>query len=232
MFDKILALLDNIIAINSFSNVINMLIAIVVAFILGIIIYLTYKVTTREFSFDRELGLTLIIIPVVVALLLSVIGTNIARAFSLAGALSIIRYRSAIIKPRNIAFIFFGMGTGFITGTGLYVPALLFVLITCAFIIVFTALGSLKSTAVKKTLIIAIPESINYDGLLDDTLKKYVSAYSLDTVRITGGGTLTELTYHIKVASDINIKAFMDELRVLNGNFKIKLTQYVPSEDK
>lgn len=232
MLDKILSMLDNIIAINSFSNVINMVFAIIVAFILGIIIYLTYKVTTNEFAFDRELGLTLIIIPVVVALLLSVIGTNIARAFSLAGALSIIRYRSAIIKPRNIAFIFFGMGTGFITGTGLYVPALLFVLITCAFMIIFTAMGARKSITVKKTLVIAIPESINYDGLLDDTLKKFVSAYSLDGVRITGGGTLTELTYHIKVSSDLDVKAFMDELRVLNGNFKIKLTQYIPSEDK
>ncbi|MBE7066808.1 MAG: DUF4956 domain-containing protein [Ruminococcaceae bacterium] len=231
MLSRLTTFLNNVIAINSLSNIINMLAAIFVAFVLGLIIYFTYKITTQEFSFDRELGLTLIIIPVVVALLLSVIGTNIARAFSLAGALSIIRYRSSIIKPRNIAFIFFGMGAGFITGTGLFIPALLFVLITCAFIVIFTAIGNKKSAPVKKTLVIAIPESINYDGLLDDTLKKYVTAYSLAGVRVTGGGTLTELTYYVKVPSDLNVKAFMDELRVLNGNFKIKLTQYVPTEE-
>ncbi|MBP5729643.1 MAG: DUF4956 domain-containing protein [Clostridia bacterium] len=177
---------EGVLDVNSGYNIINTVAAVIVAVILGVIIYLTYKLTCRAFMFDEEVGLVLIIVPVVVALLLSVIGTSIARAFSLAGALAIVRYRSVIMSPRSIVYIFFGMGAGFVAGVGLYIPALIFVLLTCAVMVVHGVITSgKKGTAARKTLVVDIPESINYDGLLDD-------------------------------------------LRVLNGNFKILLSQFRP----
>ncbi|MBO5077134.1 MAG: DUF4956 domain-containing protein [Clostridia bacterium] len=220
---------EGMLDINSGYNIINTVAAVIVAVILGVIIYLTYKLTCRAFMFDEEVGLVLIIVPVVVALLLSVIGTSIARAFSLAGALSIVRYRSVMMSPRSVVSIFFGMGAGFVAGVGLYIPALIFVLLTCAVMVVHGVITSgKKGTAARKTLVVDIPESINYDGLLDETLAKYTDGYNLDSVGIVSGGTITELVYQVRLKKDADTKAMLDDLRVLNGNFKILLSQFRP----
>ena len=220
---------EGVLDVNSGYNIINTVAAVIVAVILGVIIYLTYKLTCRAFMFDEEVGLVLIIVPVVVALLLSVIGTSIARAFSLAGALSIVRYRSVMMSPRSVVYIFFGMGAGFVTGVGLYIPALIFVLLTCAVMVVHGVITSgKKGTVARKTLVVDIPESINYDGLLDETLSKYTDGYNLDSVGIVSGGTVTELVYQVKLKKDADTKAMLDDLRVLNGNFKILLSQFRP----
>ncbi len=220
---------EGMLEINSGANIINTVAAVIVAAILGVIIYFTYKLTCKAFMFDEEIGLVVIIVPVVVALLLSVIGTSIARAFSLAGALAIVRYRSVLIGPRSLVYIFFGMGAGFIAGVGLYLPALIFVLLTCAFMVVYGMIKSKsKGLVSRKTLVVDVPESINYDGLFEETLKKYTEGYVLDSVGIVGGGTITELVYHVQLKDSTDTKALLDELRVLNGNFKIMLSQYRP----
>ena len=221
---------DGLLEINSGANIINTVAAVIVAGILGVIIYLTYKLTCKAFTFDEEIGLVVIIVPVVVALLLSVIGTSIARAFSLAGALAIVRYRSVLIGPRSLVYIFFGMGAGFIAGVGLYLPALIFVLLTCAFMVVYGMIKAKSKTVTeRKTLVVDVPESINYDGLFEETLKKYTAGYVLDSVGIVSGGTITELVYHVQLKDSSDTKAMLDELRVLNCNFKILLSQYRPA---
>ncbi len=218
---------EGVLDVNSGYNIINTVAAVIVAVILGVIIYLTYKLTCRAFMFDEETGLVLIVVPVVVALLLSVIGTSIARAFSLAGALAIVRYRSVMMSPRSVAYIFFGMGAGFVTGVGLYIPAIIFVLLTCAVMVVHGVITSgKKGSAARRTLVIDIPESINYDGLLDETLGKYTDGYNLDSVGIVSGGTVTELVYQVRLKKDADTRAMLDDLRVLNGNFKILLSQF------
>ena len=214
---------------NSGTNIVNTTAAIVAAALMGLIIYFTYKLTCKAFMYDDEMGIVIILVPVVVAILLSVIGTNIARAFSLAGALSIIRYRSVLMSPRNLIFIFFGMGAGFVSGVGLYIPALIFVVLTCLIIIVYSSVTSgSKEVNARKMLTVCIPESINYDGLLDETLKKYTEAYEIDTVGTVSGGTVTELIYRIRLKKDVDTKAMLDDIKVLNGNFRIQLSQFRP----
>lgn len=124
------------------------------------------------------------------------------------------------------------MGAGFITGCGLILPAFIFVLLTCVVIIVFTAFTLEKGKNVAKTLTIAVPENINYDGLFDEVLNKYTSAYILHGIRVISGGAVVELQYNLKQRNILQTKEFLDELRVLNLNFKIQLTQYVPDNFK
>lgn len=219
--------LNQLSSVNTGINITNVCAAIIVATVLGGIIFLTYKLTSEAFVFDKDFGIVLFLVPVVVALLLSVIGTNVARAFSIAGVLAIVRYRSALIKPRDLVYIFFCMGAGFVAGVGLYLAAFIFVIITCIIIAVYTACTSGKQKNVKKLLKIAVPENINYDGLFDEVIAKYTSASYLSAVRIISGGTVTELTYAIKVKDAKDTKAFLDELRTLNANFRIQLQEFV-----
>lgn len=218
---------NQLVEVNATANIIDVCAAIIAAAVLGGLIFLTYKMTSDEFAFDKNIGLVLFLVPVVVALLLSVIGTNVARAFSIAGVLAIVRYRSAVIKPRDLVYIFFGMGAGFAVGVRLYIPALIFVILTCIIVVVYTACTSGERKNIKKSLKIAVPENINYDGLFDEVLAKYTSASRMTGVRIISGGTVTELTYAVKIKNVKDTKAFLDELRTLNANFKIQLQEFV-----
>ena len=223
--------LNEIININSTANIISITAAIGVAIVLGGIIFLTYRMTSDEFSFDKDIGLVMFLIPVIVALMISVIGTNVATAFGIAGVLALVRYRSVVIKPRDLVCIFFGMGAGFTAGVGHYLSALIFVIITCAIVAIYTAISAGKKKNQKKLLKVAVPENIDYDGLFDEVLAKYTNAYSLKGLRIISGGTVTELTYAVKIKNVEDTKAFIDELRTLNANFKIQLKEYVIEND-
>ena len=110
-------------SINQSIDVMSICVSLAVGLILGLFVFIAYKLTTNEFEFELGFGLVLIVISMIVSALICAIGTNVARAFSVAGILSLIRYRSAVIKPKDLAFIFFSMGVGFISGIGFYVPA-------------------------------------------------------------------------------------------------------------
>jgi hypothetical protein len=222
--------LNEIININSTANILSITAAIGVAIVLGGIIFLTYKLTSDEFSFDKDIGLVMFLIPVIVALMISVIGTNVATAFGIAGVLALVRYRSVVIKPKDLVCIFFGMGAGFTAGVGHYLSALIFVVITCIILAVYTACSSGKKKKQKKILKVAVPENIDYDGLFDEVLEKYTNAYNLQSIRIISGGTVTELTYAVRVKDMAEVKEFIDELRTLNANFKIQLKEYAAEE--
>jgi hypothetical protein len=120
--------------------------------------------------------------------------------------------------------------TGFTAGVGHYLSALIFVVITCIILAVYTACSSGKKKNQKKILKVAVPENIDYDGLFDETLGKYTNAYNLKSIRIISGGTVTELTYAVRVKDMAEVKEFIDELRTLNANFKIQLKEYASEE--
>ncbi len=228
MFDQFI---KDLIEINTSIDIIGICAALAVGFIAGLIVFIAYKLTTDQFEFDAGFGLVLIVISTIVATLICAIGTNIARAFSVAGILSLIRYRSSVIRPKELAFIFFSMGVGFVAGIGFYLPALAMTFVVSLIIVIYSAFALSKKKSAKKTLKIAVPESINYDGLFEDVLKKYTKSYSLRGIRIISGGTVTELTYNVIVKNTNDSKQFLDELRVLNSNFKIQLTEFI-IEDK
>ncbi len=212
--------------INSGLNILEIVVSILVALVLGVVLLFIHKLTTDEFTYEKEFGVVLLFVPAVVALLISITGTNIARAFSIAGVLAIIRYRSEIMTPRDLAFIFFSVATGFAAGVKAYVIAVVFVIIGGIAMIIFTLLTADNGKNQKKTLRIAVPESIDATGLFDEVLSKYTTANRLTEVRTVSAGTVTELTYVIKLKDAKDTKAFMDEIRTLNANFKISLSEF------
>lgn len=103
----------------------SVVINILVAFALGLIISWIYRRTHRSFSFSVSFVHTLMILSMVTALVMMVIGNNVARAFSLVGALSIIRFRTPVKDTRDTAFVFFALAVGMATGAGSHVVAIL-----------------------------------------------------------------------------------------------------------
>lgn len=210
--------------LNTKANILTVLIAVCVAFVFGLVVYFAHKLTTDEFEYDSDLGLVLLIVPAVVALLIAV-RLSFVGAISIAGVLAIIRYRSVLIKARDIAFIFVSVGVGFCAGMQFYIAGVIFLVISAIVIAVYSFISNAKSTKnVKKTLKIAVPESINCSGLFDDVLAKYTSASKQISTSVISGGTVIEIVYVVKIKNEADVKAFLDELRVKNANFKITIS--------
>ncbi len=114
----------------------DMIVGILITLIIGLIVCFTYMQTTRKTEIQQSFILTLIIIPVVINIIISLIGNNVASAFSLAGAFSIIRFRSEPGNPKDIGYIFFTMAGGLACGLGLYSYAILFTLILCLYVLI------------------------------------------------------------------------------------------------
>lgn len=190
---------------------------------LGLIISFTYIKTFTKGHYAQSFVLTLIMMPCVVSVIILLIGSNIASAFGLSGAFSIIRFRSAPGDPKDISYVLFCMGAGLACGVGVYGYALLFTAILCAlmFVLCKTNFGARNST--DKILKIIIPEDLDYQGVFDDLFDTYTYRYELKKVKTTDLGTLYELVYLVSMRSNIKEKEFLDELRCRNGNLNIIL---------
>ena len=133
--------------LTSRVTIIEAFAAIFLSFILTLIIAIVYRLTHTGARYSQSFVQTIIIMGVVVSVIMIVIGNNIAVAFGLVGAFSIIRFRSAMSDPKDIAFIFFGMAAGISSGLGYYMIAVLFTfsLVLIIFIIYSTNFGSVPN---------------------------------------------------------------------------------------
>ncbi|CUS95991.1 DUF4956 domain-containing protein [Candidatus Chrysopegis kryptomonas] len=91
-----------------------------VAFVCGFIVSVFYKISYRGISYSSTLVNSLIALSMITSVVIMVIGNNLARAFGLVGAMSIIRFRTAIKDTQDIVFIFFALAVGMASGVGLY----------------------------------------------------------------------------------------------------------------
>ncbi|MCD8048670.1 MAG: DUF4956 domain-containing protein [Clostridia bacterium] len=210
-------------------NVPDILMTIILAFVLGLVIGWVYKMTHTGFGYSQSFVITLVMMSAVISLVILVVGNNTARAFSLAGALSIIRFRMSLREPKDIAYVFFATAAGLAVGAGAYIYAIIGVVILGLFIIILSKLNAFAPSFTTKKLKIVIPEDLDYEGRFDEVLKKYCDAHVLVKVMNIDLGTLFELVYDVKVKSSISEKEFLDELRTLNGNLRITLA--LASED-
>ena len=205
-------------------TLLNALIIIGSSIVLGLIISLAYMRTHRKEGYTPSFTITLIMLPVIISIIILLVGNNVARAFSLAGAFSIIRFRSAPGDPKDITYVFFTLAVGLTCGMGYIVYAFIFTLVLCA----LTLILDITKFAMPKTktskLKITIPEDLNYDGVFDDILNQYTNSWKIETIRTRDFGSLFEIHYIIQMKLDVNQKKFIDELRCKNGNLNISLT--------
>lgn len=225
LFNNILANVSADLTVG--SAILTMLIAI----LFGTAIAFTYY-RTQEDTYQRSMAITLLMLPVILSVIILFIGSNIARAFSLAGTLSIIRFRSAPGDPKDIGFIFFDIAAGLACGVGLYGYGAIFVLLLCGLMLVAEHLRLFEKKTVKKTLKITIPENLNYQGAFDEVLNKYTQTYTLTKIKTTDLGSLFELCYTVTMLHDNDEQQFINELRCRNGNLNIILSLAAPTKIK
>lgn len=197
---------------------------VVPAIIIGFIISLVYLFTHKKVGYSQAFCVSLIVLAPIVAIVILLIGNNVARAFSLAGAFALIRFRSAPGDPKDIAFVFMSVVMGLACGMGYW----LYAAIATAIILFVIVILHLTNYAGKKgdtyTLKITVPETLNYVGAFDEPLKKYTNSYKLIRVKSVDFGALFELSYNVQLKDDKQIREMLDDLRAMNGNLKIMLS--------
>lgn len=202
----------------------TVLLAIGVSVAIGILISVTYMKTSGRRGHSRNFAQTLVLTPAVVAAIILLIGSNIARAFSLAGAFAIIRFRSVPGDPKDTAYVLFTMATGLASGAGYFGYAVLFAVLLCAvmFLLHVTGFGARKTSA--RVLKITVPEDLDYEGAFDEVLARYTTGWELRKVKTADLGSVAELVYAVKMDERTNRKEFVDALRCRNGNLNIALS--------
>ncbi|GAA0107747.1 DUF4956 domain-containing protein [Clostridium tertium] len=201
----------------------NAILIIISSIVLGLIISLAYMKTHKKEGYATGFTITLIMLPVIIAIIILLVGNNVARAFSLAGAFSIIRFRSAPGDPKDITYVFFTLAVGLTCGMGYIGYAFIFTLILCALTLILDSTKFAMPKTKTSKLKITIPEDLNYDGIFDDILNKYTNSWHVETIKTRDFGSLFEIHYIIHMKLDANQKKFIDELRCKNGNLNISL---------
>ena len=207
----------------------TLIVAFLIALVLGLAIAVTYMLTQDREFYSKSHTITLVMLPpiiaMIVALVVPIVGNNLASAFSIAGVFTIIRFRSLPADPKDVAYVAFALAAGLSCGLGYIYIGIIF---TVLMVIALAVLRLFNfATPMKKPMLlkITVPENLNFEGAFDDILKKYTDDYSLQKVRTCDFGSLFEVSYKIKISDKVSKKQFLDELRTVNGNLNIVLTQ-------
>lgn len=202
----------------------SFLICIAVSLVLGIG---TALVCTFRNKCTQSFAITLSILPAVVQMVIMLVNGNLGAGVAVAGAFGLVRFRSAPGTAREIAAIFTAMAIGLASGMGYLLLAGIFWLAVSTITIVLLLARFGQKGAELRILRITIPENLDWEGLFDDLLKTYTTAYSLDKVKTSNMGTLFELQYRITLRSESIPKAFLDEIRCRNGNLHVSCSREI-----
>lgn len=202
----------------------DFLLCLGISLVLGLIMALTYMIKNEH---SNSFIVTLALLPAVVCVVIMMVNGNIGAGVAVAGAFSLVRFRSAPGSAKEIVAIFLAMGTGLISGMGYLGFASLFTLIMCAMFILYNLLagGYAVKMAASKTINVTIPEDLDYTGAFDDIFEQYTKKNELIKVKTTNMGSMFRLTYNITLRDPSKEKEMIDRLRERNGNLEIMVSK-------
>ena len=211
---------SNIIDTIKFGEIYNpseIIINLIIAFFLGFIISLVYKKTHKGLSYSQSFVLTNIFVCVIVSMVIMVIGNNLARAFALVGALSIIRFRTVVKDTKDTSFIFWSLAAGMASGTGSYFLAIsgTAVISMIALVLYYTNYGSIF----KSEFIIqfrsrnSAKNKKNYNKIFSE----YCKSSTLLNAESSGDGQSLKLSFDIVLKENKTYDEFIQKLSKVSG---------------
>ena len=221
---------------NIFSSIITngiftasqFMIATITSLICGLVIAITYSVRNKC---TRSYLVTLALLPAIVELVIILVNGNIGTAVAVAGAFSLVRFRSAPGKGQEITSIFLAMAVGLATGMGYIGIAILFSVVVSVLNLLMNLTGFGAADESHRILKIMVPENLDYEGKFEDLFDKYLSDYKYEEVKTSNMGSLYKLTLSVVLKTGISTKEFLDEIRTRNGNLDISLGRQIDNPD-
>ena len=209
---------------TSVISVGDFLLCVGCALVLGLILAFAYMFRSR---YTKSFVMTLALLPAVVCVVIMMVNGNVGAGVAVAGAFSLVRFRSVPGTAKEITMLFLAMGAGLIAGMGYLGFALLFTIIMCLISMLYNQLdfGAKKNAATYKTLNITIPEELDYTGVFEEIFAEYTTSCELVRVKTTNMGSMFRLTYNIALRDSAREKEMIDKLRCRNGNLEISVSK-------
>jgi hypothetical protein len=207
--------------INSSSTQITLpeiLLLIFVSLFLGFMIALVHKYRN---SYSKNFLFTIALLPTLVSSVIMVVNGNLGAGITVAGAFSLVRFRSAPGNAREITTIFFAMAVGLALGMGYIAYAGIFTLIVSIAMIVYTTYKFGDALENVRQIRITVPEYTNYMQEFNEVMQEFAQHYRLDRIKTTNLGSLCEVSFTVHEKNPYCEKEFLDALRLINGNLPI-----------
>ncbi|OZC59845.1 DUF4956 domain-containing protein [Rhodococcus sp. 15-725-2-2b] len=179
----------------------DIVVSLTLSFVLSAIIGWVYRLTHKNVSYSQSYVQTLVTVGMVISLIMLVVGSNVARAFALVGALSVVRFRNAIKETRDVGFIFLVMAIGMATGTRFYVLAIAATFAICLVMVVMSKFDWFKLDVQRQVVKVQVPPDADYTDLVEDVLIKYCKEFELVSTESVRSGALTELYFTAQLRS-------------------------------
>lgn len=208
-------------------SLVNCLICLGVAFLMGAIISFVHKFTSKT---TPNFLLTLIILPALVQIVIFLINGSLGTALAVAGAFSLVRFRSMPGNSKEIVSVFWAMAVGLGLGMGYVFYTILTTIIIALIVVLVNKITNKMQNISERKLKVVIPENLDYETVFNDTLEKYTNKSELRKVKTTNMGSMYELIYIVDLKPEIKEKEFLDEIRTKNGNMLVMLERQELSE--
>lgn len=208
----------------SVISVTDFLLCLGFSLVLGLVMAFAYMYRTR---YTTSFVITLALLPAVVCVVIMLVNGNVGTGVAVAGAFSLVRFRSVPGTAKEICTLFLAMGAGLIAGMGYLGFAVLFTLVMCVMFVLYNRLdfGSKKNSETFKTFSIVIPEDLDYSGIFDDIFAEYTLSHDLLRIKSTNMGSMFKLTYNVMLRDVTREKEMIDKLRCRNGNLEITVSK-------
>ena len=210
-------------------DITDFLLCIACSLVIGIILAASYMFRTR---YTKSFVVTIATLPAVVCVVIMMVNGNIGAGVAVAGAFSLVRFRSVPGTAKEIGMLFLAMGAGLIAGMGYLGFALLFTVILAAVNLLYNALnlGAKRNAAKYKSFRITIPEDLDYTGVFEEVFCEYTTVCELTRVKSTNMGSMFRLTFDVILRDPSKEKELIDKLRERNGNLEITVSKQETTE--
>ena len=213
----------NIQDLSGTFSVSDIALSLALSFILSAAIGLVYRATHRNVSYSQSYVQTLVILGMIISLIMLLVGSNIARAFALVGALSVIRFRNAIKETRDVGFIFLVMGIGMACGTRFYTLAVIAAVSICLVILVMQRFNWYHLDVQRQVVKVRVPADTDHTGDIQDALIAHTTEFELVSIETVQAGALTELCYTVRLKRGTEPADLVSALRARTSGQRVTL---------
>jgi len=201
----------------------SILLCLLATFVLSQAVGWIYIWTHRGISYSASMSQSLIVLSLIVALVMLVIGNNIARAFGLFGALALIRFRTPVKDSKDTVFLFLSVALGIATGTGNIMAGAIGTIVICL-IFVYLSLVRFGNTVSHDGLFrLSLPLGGEAEADLQGVLHHYCAAIKLLHMREAGPGSLMEHAYQVKLIDPRYGSQLMADIEKIEGVNNVSL---------
>lgn len=206
--------LENVSAID----IPDMIIALVLAFLVGLLIYAVYQKTYRGVMYSASFGVTLVALTMITTVVILAVTSNAVLSLGMVGALSIVRFRTAIKEPLDIAFLFWAIAAGIVLAAGMIPLAVIGSIVIGAVLILFVN----RKTYTRPYIVVLRCENDASEAAATEYLKENVEKYSVKSKTVQTG--LIELNIEVRLKDEET--GFVNSMASMKGVLSAVLVSY------